>query len=167
MTTDPMNKFVMTCVTEDPGMQTSRQQDARLVLPHNTGLERAKTAWAELQRAWETVLWQTKTRDYSLQPSRQRTWDPPPRAEQRGGAPRRRRCSYGRRKTSALLLDQGAQPGEQAENGTEPPHAPSSVAEPSNPWRSPAYHSRGPILVETFCQDLCNGGPRNADEQAA
>ncbi|MED6269954.1 hypothetical protein CHARACLAT_004804 [Characodon lateralis] len=73
----------------------------------------------------------------------------------------------------ASLPDQGAQPGKQAENGAELPHAPSapatveraeppdrtadvsspapSAAEPIDPWRSPAYCLRRPCLAETFC----------------
>ncbi|MED6260787.1 hypothetical protein ATANTOWER_028839 [Ataeniobius toweri] len=106
-------------------------------------------------------------------------------AERQRKAPRRRFL----RQEEDQQPYQGAQPGKQAENGAEPPHAPSapavveraeppdwpadvslpppSAAEPSNPWRFPAYRLRGPCLAETFCQVRCNGGPRNADEQAA
>ncbi|MED6272191.1 hypothetical protein CHARACLAT_027646 [Characodon lateralis] len=44
---------------------------ARQLLPQNTGLERAQTAWAEVQRAWETVLWQAKMWAYLPQ----RAWE--------------------------------------------------------------------------------------------
>ncbi|MED6257208.1 hypothetical protein ATANTOWER_014829 [Ataeniobius toweri] len=87
-------------------------------------------------------------------------------AETQEGAPRRRRAR-------ASLPDQSVQPREQAENGAEPPHAPSapaaveraeppgrsadssspppSDAEPSDPRHLPSTRPRGPYLAETFC----------------
>ncbi|MEQ2303210.1 hypothetical protein AMECASPLE_014394 [Ameca splendens] len=136
---------------------------ACLVLPQNTKLERVKMAWAELQRAWETLLWQTKTQDYLLQPSGQRAWDPPP-SRPKSRKVLRADVSCGGRSTSALLPDLGVQPGEQAENGT--PSVPAVIVEPSDHC-SLACRLRGPILAETFCHGLCSGGPRDADRQAA
>ncbi|MED6264061.1 hypothetical protein CHARACLAT_010720 [Characodon lateralis] len=59
--------------------RTLNAAPARQVLPQNTGLERAKTAWVELQRAWETVPWETKMRAYLSQPSRWLAEKSPPR----------------------------------------------------------------------------------------
>ncbi|MEQ2313659.1 hypothetical protein AMECASPLE_004351 [Ameca splendens] len=61
-----------------------------------------------------------------LHMSQQRPWETPPRQLKS-----RKVCtdvSSGGRKMPALLPDQDTQPGEQAKNGAEPPHAPSAPA---------------------------------------
>ncbi|KAK5600851.1 hypothetical protein CRENBAI_008658 [Crenichthys baileyi] len=78
---------------------------------------RAKTAWAEQQRAWETALWQAKMRVYLLQPSRQLAGKPPPRQPNR--KVHRADVSCGGRRVRASVPDKSAKPGEQAENGDE------------------------------------------------
>ncbi|KAK5602783.1 hypothetical protein CRENBAI_026688 [Crenichthys baileyi] len=85
---------------------TSSAAPARQVLPQNTGLEQVKMAWAELQQAWETVLWQTKMRAYLPQPSRRLAGKPPPRQ------PNHRKVlhagvSCGGRRTLASLPNEG------------------------------------------------------------
>ncbi|MED6261935.1 hypothetical protein ATANTOWER_012185 [Ataeniobius toweri] len=93
----------------------SNTPPAPQALPQNPGLERAKTAWAEPQRAWETVLWQTKTQEYSLQPlrqlagkpplqtSQQRPWETPPR-RLKSKKPLYASDSCGEKKMTALSL---------------------------------------------------------------
>ncbi|KAK5600293.1 hypothetical protein CRENBAI_001379, partial [Crenichthys baileyi] len=80
-----------------------------------------------LQRAWETVLWQTKTRAFLPQPSRRLAGKPPPRQLIHREVLRTDVSCSGKRARGSLP-DQSAQPGEQAENGAEPPHAPSAPA---------------------------------------
>ncbi|KAK5602951.1 hypothetical protein CRENBAI_017262 [Crenichthys baileyi] len=100
-----------------PGVLAWKVDGTRQVLPQNTELERAKTAWVELQQAWETVLWQAKMRAYLLQPSRQLAGKPPPRQPNRKVL--RADVSCGGMRVRASVPDQNAQPGEQPENGDE------------------------------------------------
>ncbi|MEQ2289028.1 hypothetical protein AMECASPLE_029019 [Ameca splendens] len=72
------------------------------------------------------------------------------------------------------LSSQNAPSAPAAEERAEPPHrsadvssAPSSAAEPSDPWCSPTFHPRSPSLAETFCQAWYGRGPQSADGQEA
>ncbi|MEQ2311369.1 hypothetical protein AMECASPLE_019154 [Ameca splendens] len=159
--------------------KTLNTAPAHQVLPQSTGLERAKMAASLgdsavadedtglIATALTSAGWETTAPDVTAAAM----GDSSSPAEKQEGAPRQRFLG---RKMPALLADQGTQPGEQAENGAEPPQTPSapaavetakppdqpadvsspppSAAEPSDPWHSPAYRTRGPCLAETFCQ---------------